>query len=134
MAKRSPTGLGPPGEMLGRLREICLSFPEATERLSHGTPCFFVRDKSTFVYAWLNGHHDNGFPHLWCAAPPGAQQDLVAGNSTTFFRPPYVGHRGWVGLRLDSGIDWEGVDGICEDAYRTVAPRKLVELLESTSE
>ena len=53
---------------LERLRTICLSFPETTERPSHGAPCFFVRDKSTFVHAWLNGHHGNRFPHLWRVA------------------------------------------------------------------
>jgi hypothetical protein len=117
-------------DSLERLREICLSFPEATERLSHGTPCFFVRDKSTFVYAWLQGHHADEFPHLWCAAPPGAQPDLVASDPDRFFRPAYVGHRGWIGVRLDIGVDWDEIDSICEDAYRTVAPRRLVDLLD----
>jgi len=117
-------------ETLGRLREICLSFPETTERLSHGAPSFFVRDKATFVNAWLEGHHSDGFPHLWCAAPPGAQHDLVEQDPDRFFRPPYVGHRGWIGVRLDAGLDWDDLDAICEDAYRTVAPRRLVDLLE----
>ena len=117
-------------ETLDRLRDICLSFPEATERLSHGAPTFFVRDKSTFVNAWLDGHHSDDFPHLWCAAPPGAQQGLVERDPDRFFRPPYVGHRGWVGVRLDAGLDWDEIDSICEDAYRTVAPRKLVDLLD----
>jgi hypothetical protein len=128
-SKRSANG----DEVLDRLREICLSFPETTERLSHGTPTFFVRGKSTFVNAWLDGHHADQFPHLWCAAPPGAQEDLVGRDPERFFRPPYVGHRGWVGVRLDMRIDWDDVDAICEDAYRTVAPRRLIELLEETS-
>jgi hypothetical protein len=76
------------GDALEHLREICLSFPEATERLSHGTPTFFVRGKSTFVNAWLEGHHENHFPHLWCAAPPGAQDDLIGRDPKRFFRPP----------------------------------------------
>ena len=118
---------------LEHLREICLSFPETTERLSHGTPTFFVRGKSTFVNAWLDGHHADGFPHLWCAAPPGAQEDLIERSPRWFFRPPYVGHRGWVGVRLDTGIDWDDVDAICEDAYRAVAPKRLIELLDDTS-
>lgn len=117
-------------ETLRRLREICLSFPETTERLSHGAPSFFVRDKATFVNAWLEGHHADEFPHLWCAAPPGAQHDLVEQDPARFFRPPYVGHRGWIGVRLDAGLDWDDLDAICEDAYRTVAPRRLVDLLE----
>jgi hypothetical protein len=118
-------------DTLARLREICLSFPEVTERLSHGAPSFFVRDKSTFVNAWLSGHHADTFAHLWCAAPPGAQEDLVGRRPECFFRPPYVGHRGWIGVRLDAGLDWDELDAICEDAYRSVAPARLVELLEN---
>ena len=65
-------------DLAGRLRAICMAFPEVTERPSHGAPTWFVRDKSSFVTLWADGHHDNGFPHLWCAAPPGAQQELTA--------------------------------------------------------
>jgi hypothetical protein len=126
----SPRGSKKVESTLEKLREICLSFPEVTERLSHGAPSFFVRDKKTFVNAWLDGHHADEFPHLWCAAPPGAQHDLVDQDPDRFFRPPYVGHRGWIGVRLDAGLDWDQIDAICEDAYRAVAPRRLVELLE----
>ena len=82
-------------ETLGRLREICLSFPETTERLSHGAPSFFVRGKSTFVNAWLEGHHADEFPHLWCAALPGVQHDLVEQDPELFLqaaicRPPWL--------------------------------------------
>ena len=80
-----------------------------------------------------DGHHADDFPHLWCAAPPGAQQDLIERDPRSFFRPPYVGHRGWVGVRLDTGIDWDDVDAVCEDAYRAVAPKRLVELLDDAS-
>jgi hypothetical protein len=118
------------GESLERLREICLSFPETTERLSHGAPSFFVRGTKTFVNAWLEGHHADNFPHLWCAALPGAQQELLEQDPDRFFRPPYVGHRGWIGVRLDAGLEWDDLDAICEDAYRAVAPLRLVEMLE----
>jgi hypothetical protein len=110
-----------------RLRAICLALPEVTERLSHGAPTWFVRDKKTFVTLWENGHHDADFPHLWCAAPPGAQQELVAGDLDRFFRPPYVGHRGWLGVRLDRGVAADELAGILEDAYAEVAPPQLVE-------
>jgi hypothetical protein len=113
------------------IRAICLAFPEVTERLSHGTPTFFVRDKKAFVYAWIGGHHDNGFPHLWCAAPPGVQQELVASGPERYFRPPYVGHRGWVGVRLDGDVDWAEVAEVCEDAYRLIAPKRLVAGLDA---
>jgi hypothetical protein len=62
-------------------------------------PTWFVRDKSVFVTFWEHGHHGNDFPHLWCAAPPGVQQDLVDAEPVRFFRPPYVGGRGWLGVR-----------------------------------
>jgi hypothetical protein len=77
-----------------RLRAICLALPEVTERASHGTPTWFVRNKGSFVQLWADGHHEDQFPHLWCAAPPGAQQELTESDPGRFFRPPYVGPRG----------------------------------------
>lgn len=124
---------GPPNHaisLLERVRAICLSLPEATERLSHGAPSFFVRDKSVFVNAWLDGHHHDTFPHLWCAAPPGAQEELLEADGRQFFRPPYVGNRGWMGVRLDVEVDWEEIAQLCQDAYRSVAPKRLVALLD----
>jgi hypothetical protein len=112
------------------IRTICLAFPEVTERLSHGTPTFFVRDKKAFVYAWIGGHHDTEFPHLWCAAAEGVQGELIASQPARFFRPPYVGHRGWVGVRLDGTVDWAEVAEVCEDAYRLIAPKRLVAELD----
>ena len=112
------------------LREICLALPEVTERPSHGTPTWFVRDKTTFVQIWLDGHHGNTFPHLWCAAPAGMQEELVDTDPVVFFRPPYVGHRGWVGVRLDRGLPWDEVDDLCREAYRTVAPAALVRRMD----
>ena len=105
------------------LREICLALPEATERLSHGEPTWFVNDKKVFV-TYADHHHDDrvGF---WCAAPPGLQEELVASQPTRFFRPPYVGHRGWIGVYLDVEIQWEEVTDLVEQAYRLVAPKRL---------
>jgi hypothetical protein len=117
-------------ELLNRLRGICLALPEATERPSHGAPTWFVRDKTVFVTLWLHGHHDIEFTHLWCAAPTGAQEALTAAEPDRFFRPPYVGHRGWLGVRLDASVDWAEVAELCEEAYRTVAPKRLVALLD----
>jgi hypothetical protein len=116
---------------LERLRAICLALPSVTERPSHGAPTFFVQDKKTFVQFWVDGHHQDDFPHLWCAAPPGVQEELVASEPDRFFRPPYVGGRGWIGVRMDGAVDWDEVAGICEDAYRVVAPRKLVAELDA---
>ncbi len=112
-----------------RVRSICLALPEVTERVSHGAPAFFVRKQ--FLMLWPSGHHEHRFPHLWCAAPPGAQAELVATEHERFFRPPYVGRRGWIGVRLDRDADWNELAAICEDAYRTVAPPKLVAALDA---
>ena len=114
-----------------RLRAICLTLPEVTERPSHGAPTWFVRGKSAFVTLWVDGHHDHDFPHLWCAAPPGAQAALAGSDPGLFFRPPYVGGRGWIGVRLDvGGTSWQEIAELCEDAYRAVAPGRLVAELD----
>ena len=116
---------------LERVREICMALPDVTERPSHGAPTWFVRDKKTFVTFWIAGHHDLEFPHLWTAAAPGVQEELVATETDRFFRPPYVGHRGWLGIRMDGEIDWTEIDAICTEAYRCVAPKTLVAKLDA---
>ena len=110
---------------LERVRELCLALPETTERLSHGQPAFFVRGRKTFVM-YLDNHHDDGRLALWCAAPEGMQHALVDAEPERYFVPPYVGHRGWLGVRLDRGLPWEQVAGAIEDAYLTVAPKRLI--------
>lgn len=106
-----------------RVRAICLALPEASERPSHGAPAFFAGKQ--FVMLWPAGHHEHGFPHLWAAAAPGVQPELVAADPQRYFRPPYVGQRGWVGMRLDGDVDWQEVAEICRDAYLAVAPARL---------
>jgi hypothetical protein len=113
-----------------RLRAICTAFPEVTERPSHGAPTWFVRDRSAFVTLWADGHHERAFPHLWCAAPHGVQRELVAADPARFFVPDYVGGRGWLGVRLDVAVDWREIAELCADAYRTVAPKRLVARLD----
>ena len=113
-----------------RVRAICLRLPDATERTSHGSPGFFVGKQ--FVMLWASGHHDHDFPHLWCAAPVGVQDELIAASPGRFFRPPYVGGRGWIGVRLDGDVDWDEISELCEDAYRTIAPKRLVRLLDGS--
>ena len=112
--------------MLERLRAICLGLPEVEERLSHGAPTFFVRGKRPFVMV-LTDHHGDGRFAIWCAAGEGVQAMLVDADPERFFVPPYVGHRGWLGVRLDRGLDANELAGIVEDAYAEVAPAKLVE-------
>jgi hypothetical protein len=118
---------------VAKLREICTAFPEVTERPSHGVPTWFVRDKTVFVTFWDHGHHDLDRPHLWCAAPLGAQPELIAAAPDRFFRPPYVGHRGWLGVWMDGDVDWREIAELCEDAYRVVAPKRLIQALDGGS-
>jgi hypothetical protein len=117
-------------QALARVRTICLALPEATERLSHGSPTWFVRAKKTFVM-FLDNHHGDGRLALWCAAPPGVQGTLVDEEPDRFFVPPYVGGRGWLGVRLDRAVDWAEIAGIAEDAYRVVAPKTLIAQLDA---
>jgi hypothetical protein len=112
--------------VLERLRTLCLALPETSERLSHGAPSFFVREKRCFLMV-LDDHHGDGIFGIWCAAPPGNQELLIAADPRRFFRPPYVGHRGWLGVRFNDGVDWDELEGIVEDAFATVAPAKLVD-------
>ena len=111
---------------LERVRAICVALPEVVERPSHGSPAWFVRGKKTFVM-YLDDHHGDGRLALWLAAPEGMQQALVEASPEHYFRPPYVGHRGWLGVRLDRDLAWDEIAGAIEDAYLTVAPRSLIE-------
>jgi len=120
------TGPAEREKVLAKLREICLALPETSERPSHGAPTFFIREKRSFLMV-LTNHHGDGRFAIWCAAPEGMQEMLVDADGERFFVPPYVGHRGWLGLRLDRGIHWDELTGIVEDAYAEVAPAKLVE-------
>jgi hypothetical protein len=117
-------------DLESQIRAICLAFPEVTEKLSHGSPAFFVGRQFTML--WMEGHHDREFAHLWCAAPEGAQGALVASTPQRFFRPPYVGSRGWIGVRLDDDLDMDELDMLLEDAYRCVASKRQLALLDAT--
>jgi len=105
---------------LARLRALCTRLPEVTEKLSHGEPTWFVR-KSFVMFA--DHHHDDRLA-FWCAAPPGVQEALVAAHPERFFRPPYVGSRGWLGVYLDVPVDWDEIAGLVEDAYDVVAAKR----------
>lgn len=125
-----------PVGVFDRLRELCLSLPEVQERLSHGEPCFFIRGKKTFVMCDTD-HHGSGHLGFWCPAAPGVQEELIAQDAVRFFRPPYVGPRGWLGVRLAGyGIpepDWREVDEVVRDAYRQIAPATLVAELDRSA-
>jgi hypothetical protein len=105
---------------LARVRAACLTLPETSERLSHGGPAFFIQDKRCFVM-FLNDHHDDGRLAIWCAAPEGVQAEMTETEPERFFRPPYVGHRGWLGVEL-AGVSTAELSAICREAFFTVAP------------
>jgi len=119
---------------IDRLRTICLSLPEVEERLSHGEPAWFIAKGKQFVS--LDDHH-HGADHLgfWCAAPEGMQSALVDADADRYFVLPYVGHRGWIGVRLDRSSDWREIEELVFEAYLTMAPKRLAtKLLENSSE
>lgn len=107
---------------LRRVRRLCAALPGTTEKLSHGEPTFFVAKK---VYAmFVNNHHDDGRVAVWIPTPPGLQATLIKTGPKKFFRPPYVGVRGWVGIELEQISEEELAFHICE-AWRLIAPKKL---------
>ena len=109
---------------LERVRRICLAFPEATEAGGVGDPTFRVRDK---IFAMQHAFKERR--SLWCKAPTGLQQALVDAGPDRYFVPPYVGRHGWVGIFLDTALDWDVVAGLLEDSYRLTAPKRLAKLL-----
>lgn len=117
-----------------RLRRIVLALPEASERVSHGEPSFFAGGrKAGRQFVMLDDHH-HGAEHLgfWCAAPPGAQEELIVADPAHYYRPPYVGHRGWVGVCIDNDPDWDEVAEVVRDAYRQVATRSMLAQLDAS--
>jgi predicted DNA-binding protein (MmcQ/YjbR family) len=111
---------------LQRLRVICLALPEAEERETWETPTFRVRDK---IFAMVSTR--DGSPAIWCKAPPGAQAILIGADPQRFFRPPYVGHKGWIGVRLDASVDWAELETLVQRSWRLTAPKRLAGRLES---
>lgn len=118
------------------IRALALALPGVNERLSHGVPCFFVRDKRPLCY-YHNDHRGDGRISLWCPAPAGAQEMLTSAAPNRFFKPAMSANgtfSSWLGVYLDTSspdeIDWDEIASILEDAFRTVAPKKLIAELE----
>ena len=121
-------------DSLERLRTICFALPDVSERVSHGSPTFFVRDKKVLCSFHPDGIHGEHGMSIWAPAPPGVQEQLVDDEPERFYRPPYVGGRGWVGVRLDRDVDWGEIEGIVVDSFRLVAPKTLVRRLDELDE
>lgn len=115
------------GKPLNRLRKICLAFPEAVEKPFGAHLTFRVRDKNFAMY--MDNHHGDGRLALWCKAPKGAQEILTEADPERFFVPPYVGPKGWIGVRLDRAIDWKALTNLVIESYQMIAPKRLVSLV-----
>ena len=115
---------------LRRLRRICLALPEATEKETWGDPTWRVRDR---IFAMQKGNYEGGRPSVWLKAAEGAQAALVGSDPHRFFVPPYVGHKGWVGVYLDDPpVDWDELGELVEESYRLAAPKRLAARLDGS--
>jgi predicted DNA-binding protein (MmcQ/YjbR family) len=108
-----------------RLRKICLALPEAAEKEAWGDPTFRVRDK---IFAMEK--RGDGRVSVWLKAPEGSQSILVGADPQRYFVPPYVGHKGWIGVRLDVDPDWDQVAALVRRSYRLIAPKRLAALVD----
>ena len=140
MAKRKSNAAGKSGaklvrertassrRIIERLRKICLALPEATEKEAWSEPTWRVKGK---MFAQMDDYH-HGSPHcsVWLPSTIEAQEALIAADPKRFFRPAYVGHKGWVGVVLDTKPDWAVVAELVRDAYRQIAPAKLAALVD----
>ena len=116
---------------LARLRKIIVRWPQTDERISHGSPTFWG-GKKTFA-SFHDNHHGDGRVAVWFKSTLDVQEDLIQSDPEVFFRPPYVGPSGWTGLRLDRDLDWQMVAELLEDAYRSVAPKRVLRQLDEDS-
>jgi hypothetical protein len=107
---------------LDRVRRMCLAMPDVTERLSHGELTWFVRNKVFVMFA--NNHHSDGHVAVWLPAPPGFQEGVIEQSPQRFFRPPYVGWRGWVGIELAQVGDAD-LQMYIDMAWDLVAPLRV---------
>ncbi|MDJ0756439.1 MAG: hypothetical protein QNJ45_23100 [Ardenticatenaceae bacterium] len=114
-------------QQLNRVRKICFEFPGTSERLSHGTPTFFTPKKS--FARFVDNHHGDGRTAVWVPAPPGFQPLIIESDPEIYFKPPYVGPSGWIGIRLDLVSDEDLIFHI-RTAWFQVAPKKLVASFE----
>jgi hypothetical protein len=108
---------------LERVRRLCLALPDTIERLSHGEPTVFVHNKVFVMFS--NNHHTDGRSAVWLPVPPGTQSGLIESTSQTFFKPPYVGVRGWVGIVLDQVTDPD-LSFHIQVAWELIAPKRLL--------
>jgi hypothetical protein len=115
--------LGNPDKVLAQIRKICLGLPDTEEKIAWGEPTFRVHGKLFAMFS--NNHHGDGRIAVWCNAPLGAQQDLVAADPEHFFVPPYVGVGGWIGINLNTKLPTAALAAILEQGYRTTEEKRV---------
>jgi predicted DNA-binding protein (MmcQ/YjbR family) len=109
-------------DRLRRLREICLALPEASEKIAWGDPTFRVRDR---IFVMQKGNYAGGRPSIWLKVREGGQSLLLASKRELCFVPPYVGHKGWIGVYLDGrSVPWSFVGELIAESHSLVAPRR----------
>jgi hypothetical protein len=122
VAARKASGAG--GAELAKLRKIVLAIPGAIEKLSHGEPTWFTGEKGKVFAMFDNHHHGAAHISVYFAATLDAQELLVAQDPARYWRPPYVGHKGWVAVILDTGPDWNAVEHLAREAFAMIAAPK----------
>ncbi len=119
-----------PPDPLIRLRALCLALPESTEKLAWGEPTFRVNNKLFATYASAGNHHGAGRPAVWIKAMPANQALLIDDDQDRYFKPPYVGPSGWIGVWLDKRPPWTAVQSLLQDGFRQVAPKKVLAAMD----
>lgn len=120
-----------PTNPLPRLRRLCLALPEAHEVLAWGEPTFRVKNKMFATYASHDNHHGGGRPSVWSKATLDNQALMIAARPKLYFKPPYVGQKGWIGVWLDQAAAWPALPELLEDAFRLVAPKRVLASLDA---
>ena len=109
--------------LIQKLRKVCLALGNVVEKEAWGECTFRVVDGSMFAMT-DNNHHQSGHVAVWVKAPAMAQEILINSDPQRFFKPPYMGHKGWVGVRLEGKLDWSHLAAILKDGYEMSLPMK----------
>jgi len=116
-----------------KLRDLCLAFPESTEKEAWGEPTFRVKDKLFAMFSSAGTHHGGGRPAVWIKARPANQALVIESDAARYFKPPYVGPSGWIGVWLDKRPPWAAIQSLLDDGFRLVAPKKVLAAMESSA-
>lgn len=118
---------------LTRLRRICLALPQSTEVEAWGSATFRCGKIFAMFSHADDAVHSGGRPGVWLKAGPGNQELMIRDDPRRFFRPPYVGAAGWIGVRLDDDPPWDEIAILVEDSWRLIAPKKLLKAREDVA-